>query len=31
MIENKRRDRLAISNPDYRTGEENLDHMSGLR
>jgi hypothetical protein len=31
MIENKRRDRLAISNPDYRTGQENLDHMSGLR
>lgn len=31
MLENKRRDRLAIDNPDYRTGDENLDHMSGLR
>jgi hypothetical protein len=31
MIENKRRDKLALTDPNYRTGVDNLDHMSGLR
>ncbi|KAM0753792.1 MFS general substrate transporter [Meredithblackwellia eburnea MCA 4105] len=29
--ENARRDRLAINDPRYRTGDENEDFMSGLR
>lgn len=28
---NSRRDRKALTNPAYTTGEANLDEMSGLR
>jgi hypothetical protein len=31
MIENKKRDKLALTDPEYRTGLDNLDLMSGLR
>lgn len=30
-LENKRRDQLALTDPDYATGENNQDHLSGLR
>lgn len=30
-LENNRRDKLALTNPEYTTGEANLDEMSGLR
>lgn len=31
MLEIKKSDKLALTDPDYRTGDENLDYMSGLR
>ena len=30
-IENARRNKLARSHPEYATGDDNLDVMSGLR
>ncbi|KAK5328326.1 hypothetical protein LTR93_002111 [Exophiala xenobiotica] len=30
-LENGRRDKMAMTNPEYTTGEANLDEMSGLR
>lgn len=29
--ENRRRDKLALTDPDYATGESNTDHTSGYR
>lgn len=30
-LENGRRDNMALTNPEYTTGDANLDEMSGLR
>ncbi len=30
-VENARRDKLALTDPDYTTGEDNQDLLSGLR
>ncbi|OBT72940.1 hypothetical protein VF21_08462 [Pseudogymnoascus sp. 05NY08] len=31
LIENRRRDKLALTDPSYATGDDNMDLMSGLR